>query len=320
MDKNKKIYIAGHNGMVGSAILRKLKSEGYSNFILRTSKDLDLRNQSQVNQFFKENRPEHVIISAAKVGGILANNTFRAEFIYDNLMIQSNLINSSHNFNVKKLLFLGSSCIYPKFCKQPMKEEYLLNGELENTNEPYAISKISGIKMCESYYKQYNSNFISVMPTNLYGENDNFDLETSHVLPALIRKIHDAKQLKKNNVEIWGTGSPRREFLNVDDLADACIFIFKNIDAVDLYDKMKISHLNIGCGEDISIKELALKIIDINGFKGSISFDKSKPDGTPKKLLDISRLEKIGWSPSISLDDGIKKTYDYYLKNHISHN
>ena len=320
MDKNKKIYIAGHNGMVGSAILRKLKSEGYSNFILRTSKDLDLRNQSQVNQFFKENRPEHVIISAAKVGGILANNTFRAEFIYDNLMIQSNLINSSHNFNVKKLLFLGSSCIYPKFCKQPMKEEYLLNGELENTNEPYAISKISGIKMCESYYKQYNSNFISVMPTNLYGENDNFDLETSHVLPALIRKIHDAKQLKKNNVEIWGTGSPRREFLNVDDLADACIFIFKNIDAVDLYDKMKISHLNIGCGEDISIKELALKIIDIIGFKGSISFDKSKPDGTPKKLLDISRLEKIGWSPSISLDDGIKKTYDYYLKNHISHN
>ena len=320
MDKNKKIYIAGHNGMVGSAILRKLKSEGYSNFILRTSKDLDLRNQSQVNQFFKENRPEHVIISAAKVGGILANNTFRAEFIYDNLMIQSNLINSSHNFNVEKLLFLGSSCIYPKFCKQPMKEEYLLNGELENTNEPYAISKISGIKMCESYYKQYNSNFISVMPTNLYGENDNFDLETSHVLPALIRKIHDAKQLKKNNVEIWGTGSPRREFLNVDDLADACIFIFKNIDAVDLYDKMKISHLNIGCGEDISIKELALKIIDIIGFKGSISFDKSKPDGTPKKLLDISRLEKIGWSPSISLDDGIKKTYDYYLKNHISHN
>ena len=313
MDRNSKIYIAGHKGMVGSAILRKLESKGFSNFILKTSNELDLRDQREVSKFFKSAQPEYVIISAAKVGGILANNSYRGEFIYDNLMIQTNIIHSSHLFGVKKLLFLGSSCIYPKLSTQPMKEEYLLTGELEYTNEPYAISKISGIKMCESYYKQYKDNFISVMPTNLYGTNDNFDLESSHVLPALIRKFHEAKRDNRKSVEVWGTGSPKREFLHVDDLADACIFIFKAIEAATLYDNNNISHLNVGCGEDISIKELALKIADIVGFGGDILYDATKPDGTPRKLLDVTRLKEMGWSPSITLDDGIKSTYDYYI-------
>ena len=318
MEKNSKIYIAGHRGMVGSTIAKRLIIDGYSNLILKTSKELDLRNQSAVNAFFENSKPDYMIIAAAKVGGILANNSYRAEFIYNNLMIQSNLIHAAHLFKVKKVLFLGSSCIYPKFSNQPMKEEYLLSGSLEETNEPYAIAKITGIKMCESYYRQYRNNFISIMPTNLYGDNDNFDLETSHVLPALIRKFHEAKENNDKHVKIWGTGTPKREFLHVEDLASACLFIFKKIDAEMLYDKLNISHINVGCGEDISIKDLALKIKQAVNFKGKIVYDSSKPDGTPKKLLDITRLKNMGWSPTISLESGIEKTYNYYVNSELS--
>jgi GDP-L-fucose synthase len=315
MEKNSKIYIAGHNGMVGSAILRNLKSKDYHNIIAKSHDELDLSNQEATQTFFNNEKPEIVILAAAKVGGIHANNTYRAEFIYANLMIQNNIIHAAHVNKVEKLLFLGSSCIYPKLAPQPMKEECLLSGELEYTNEPYAIAKIAGIKMCENYYRQYGDNFISVMPTNLYGPNDNFDLQSSHVLPALIHKFHEAKIENSDVVEVWGSGKPKREFLYVEDLADACVYILKNINAETLYNRMGISHLNIGCGEDISISDLACIIGDIIDYKGKIRYDSSKPDGTPQKLLDVSRLKSLGWEPSISLEEGIKLAYDWYLKN-----
>ena len=321
-----KLYIAGHRGMVGSAIKRKFEFEGYENIVTRTHSELDLTRQSDVEEFFEQERPEYVILAAAKVGGILANNTYRAEFIYDNLMIQSNIINSAYKHDVKKLLFLGSSCIYPKLAPQPLKEEYLLSDYLEYTNEPYAVAKIAGIKLCENYYKQYGANFFSVMPTNLYGRNDNFDLETSHVLPALIRKFHEAKinqsiNLKESfgqsinqSVVIWGTGKPKREFLYVDDLADAVYFLMNKIDAEDIYEK-GISHINIGTGEDLSISELAELIKKIVGYEGKIVYDTSKPDGTPRKLLDVTRLHELGWKHSTNLEDGIKKAYEWYTEN-----
>ncbi len=302
MEKNAKIYIAGHRGMAGSAILRKLNHEGYQNFILKTSKELDLRNQSAVEAFFEQEKPEYVFLAAAKVGGILANNTYRADFLYENLMIQNNIIHQSFVHKVKKLMFLGSSCIYPKLAPQPLKEDYLLTGALESTNEPYAIAKIAGIKMCESYRLQYGCNFISVMPTNLYGEGDNYDLQKSHVLPALIRKFHEAKLQNSPFVEVWGTGAPLREFMNVEDLADACVFLMKN------YNEPEI--INIGVGEDLSIKELALLVKEIVGFAGELRFDTSKPDGTPRKLMDTSKINNLGWKASISLKDGIKKVYE----------
>jgi GDP-L-fucose synthase len=377
----KKLYLAGHTGMVGSAILRKLQKEGYTNLVLRTSKELDLRNQRAVNDFFEAEKPEIVIIAAAKVGGILANNTYRAEFIYDNLMIEANIIHASYINNVEKLIFLGSSCIYPRLAPQPMKEEYLLSGYLEYTNEPYAIAKIAGIKLCENYYKQYGCNFYSVMPTNLYGPNDNFDLETSHVLPALISKFHEAKERvgrelriketelnsketelssekkelriknsedrikkveyriqktelriknsvgEKNNkissnerqthniVTIWGTGKPRREFLYVDDLADAIYFLMNKIDAKDIYEQ-GITHLNIGTGEDLTIAELAELIKNIVGFEGEIVYDICKPDGTPRKLLDVTRIHNLGWKHRTSLEEGIRKTYEWFVSNY----
>lgn len=297
MEKNSKIYVAGHRGMVGSAIVRKFQKEGYTNFVLRTSKELDLRNQQAVADFFAEEKPDYVFLAAAKVGGILANNTYRADFIYENLMIQNNVIHQAYLHKVKKLMFLGSSCIYPKLAPQPLKEEYLLTGLLESTNEPYAIAKISGIKMCEAYRDQYGCNFISVMPTNLYGENDNYDLQNSHVLPALMRKFVEARQESKEFVEIWGTGSPLREFLNVDDLADACYFLMQNYN-----DK---GFVNIGTGEDISIKDLALLVKELSGYKGELRFDTSKPDGTPRKLMDVSKLKNMGWEPKITLREGI---------------
>lgn len=314
MKKNSKIYIAGHNGMVGSAILRNLKSKDYHNIIAKSHDELDLSNQEATQTFFNNEKPEIVILAAAKVGGIHANNTYRAEFIYGNLMIQNNIIHAAHVNKVEKLLFLGSSCIYPKLAPQPMKEEYLLTGELESTNEPYAIAKISGIKMCENYYRQYSDNFISVMPTNLYGQNDNFDLQSSHVLPALIRKFHEAKENKTEFVEVWGSGKPKREFLYVDDLADACVYCLENIDAEKIYDKMQISHINIGFGEDLSILELAGIIAGIIGYNGKIRYDSSKPDGTPQKLLDISRLKNLGWAPTVTIHEGIRKSYEWYLK------
>ncbi|MFW6030393.1 MAG: GDP-L-fucose synthase family protein, partial [Halanaerobiales bacterium] len=291
MKKDDKIYVAGHRGLVGSAIMRKLKDEGYNNLIYRTSSELDLTRQKAVEDFFAEEKPDYVFLAAAKVGGIKANDKYSAEFIYDNMMIQNNVINSAYENDVKKLLFLGSSCIYPKYSDQPMKEEYLLSGKLEKTNEAYAIAKISGIKMCQHYNKQYGTNFISVMPTNLYGPNDNFDLETSHVLPALIRKFHEAKVNDEDKVVIWGTGEPRRECLHVDDLADAVVFLMNNYDGKQF--------VNIGVGKDISIQELAELIKDIVGFEGKIVNDTSKPDGTPRKLLDVSRLKEIGWESSI---------------------
>jgi len=315
MKKNSKIYIAGHDGMVGSAIVRNLKSKGYDNLVFTPYPEFDLTDQKCVIDFFKKELPEYVIDAAAKVGGILANNTYRAQFIYENMMIQNNLIHFAHQFNAKKLLFLGSSCIYPKFAPQPMKEEHLLTGKLEYTNEPYAIAKISGIKMCESYFHQYGDNFISVMPTNLYGPNDNFDLTSSHVLPALVRKFHEAKEGGKDFVEIWGTGKPKREFLYVDDLADACVYLLEILNADKLYNEMKISHINIGCGEDLSIAELAETISSIVGFKGKIRYDASKPDGTPRKLLDISRLKNLGWHPSISFEEGINTAYKWFIEN-----
>ena len=315
MNKNFKIFIAGHTGMVGSSIVRQLNDCGFNNLICPSHKDLDLINQQAVIEFFKSTSPQYVFIAAGKVGGIHANNTYRGQFLYENLMIQNNLIHAAHETGVEKLLFLGSSCIYPKFSPQPMKEEYLLTGELEQTNEPYAIAKISGIKMCENYYRQYGDNFISVMPTNLYGENDNFDLQTSHVLPALIRKFHESKVNNSEFVEVWGSGKPKREFLYVDDVANACVFLLDKMDAHSLYDKMKISHINIGSGIDVTIAKLAEIIRRIIGFGGEIKYDSSMPDGTPQKLLDISRIKSLGWEPSISLEDGIKLAYDWFKQN-----
>lgn len=310
MNKSDKILIAGPNGLVGSALVRRLEKNGYTNLLTPGRSDLDLMDPNAVARWFRENRPEHVFLAAAKVGGILANNTYPAEFIHQNLVIQNNLIHQSYVHNVKKLLFLGSSCIYPKHCPQPMKEEYLMTGPLEPTNSPYAVAKIAGIEMCRAYNRQYDTKFIPVMPTNLYGPNDNFDLETSHVLPALIRKFHEAKQDRADTVTVWGTGSPKREFLHVDDLADACCFLM-NTDFPD--EEYKNNPLyNIGTGTDISIKELAELIRDITEFKGQITFDTSKPDGTPRKLLDVSRMQSLGWKPAITLEDGIRHTYDWY--------
>jgi len=305
MRENSRIYVAGHRGLVGSAIVRKLREDGFDNLLLRTHGELDLTRQEEVEKFFEGENPEYVFLAAAKVGGILANNTFPAEFIYTNLCIQNNIIRASYLSGVKKLVFLGSSCIYPKLCPQPIKEEYLLSGPLEPTNEAYAIAKIAGIKMCEFYNRQYGTNFIGVMPTNLYGPNDNFDLETSHVLPAMIRKCHEAKVSNKREVVIWGTGSPRREFLHVDDLADACLYLMVNYDGREI--------VNIGVGEDLTIRELAEMIAGVIGFKGKLRFDTSKPDGTPQKLLDVSRLNNLGWQAKISLEEGIRRTYDWYL-------
>lgn len=302
MEKNAKIYVAGHRGMVGSAIIRKLKAEGFENIIFRTSSELDLRNQQAVSDFFQKEKPDYVFLAAAKVGGILANNTYRAEFLYDNLMIQSNIIDSAHKSGVTKLMFLGSSCIYPKLAPQPLKEEYLLTGELEPTNEPYAIAKIAGIKMCDAYRAQYGSNFISVMPTNLYGPNDNYDLEKSHVLPALIRKFHEAKKNKVPHVMMWGTGTPKREFLHVDDLAAACFYLMQTYNEPGL--------VNIGTGEDIAIKDLALTIKNIVGYEGEIKHDLDKPDGTPRKLMNVDKLSNAGWTASIALKEGIEMVYD----------
>jgi GDP-L-fucose synthase len=301
MDKKDKIYIAGHRGMVGTAIHRRLKKEGFENFVFRTSDELDLRNQQAVADFFAKENPDHVFLAAAKVGGILANNTYRAEFLYDNLMIQSNVIENSYRHVAKKLLFLGSSCIYPKLAPQPLKEDYLLTGLLEPTNEPYAIAKIAGIKMCDAYRDQYGCNFISVMPTNLYGPNDNYDLKSSHVLPALIRKFHEAKINDEPEVIVWGSGTPRREFLHADDMADACVYLMKNYSEEGM--------INIGVGEDLSIKELAEMIKEITGYKGKIVFDSSKPDGTPRKLMDVSKLSALGWKASIHLKHGIAQVY-----------
>jgi len=309
MDYGAKIYIAGHTGMVGSAILRKLTQLGYTNLVYQPRQKLDLCDKKAVEIFFREERPEYVFIAAAKVGGIYANMSYPADFIYNNLMIQTNLIDASYRYQVKKLLFLGSSCIYPRFTPQPMKEEYLLTGLLEPTNEPYAIAKIAGIKMCQAYNRQYNTNFIAVMPTNLYGINDNFDLETAHVLPALIRKIHEAKVAGRPYVEIWGTGTPRREFLYVDDLADACIFLMNHYNESDI--------INIGTGKDISIKELADLLKTIIGFQGEFQWDNSKPDGTPRKLLDVSKINRLGWKAKVSLEEGIRKTYQWYLEEGI---
>ena len=318
MISNKKIYIAGHTGMVGSAILRKMKSSGFDNFMLRSVSELDLINQADTNSFFEIEKPEIVVIAAAKVGGILANNIYRAEFIYNNLMIEANIIHAAYKYGVEKLIFLGSSCIYPKLAQQPIKEEDLLTDTLEFTNEPYAIAKIAGIKLCESYYRQYGSNFFSIMPTNLYGQNDNFDLKTSHVLPALIRKFHQAKineaSGNNNKVEVWGSGKPKREFLYVDDLADAVLFLLKNVDAKDLYEN-NITHLNVGTGEDLTISELSEKIKNVVGFEGEIFYDSTKPDGTPRKLLDVSRIQNLGWKHKTSLEDGLEKTYEWFLSN-----
>lgn len=307
MDKRSKIYVAGHRGLVGSALKRKLESKDYSNLIFRTHRELDLTNQQAVNEFFELEKPEYVFLAAAKVGGILANNSYPAEFIYQNLMIEANVIHASYKYGVKKLLFLGSSCIYPKLAPQPLKEEYLLTGPLEETNEAYAIAKIAGIRLCKHYNQQYRTNFISVMPTNLYGPNDNFDLETSHVMPALIRKFHDAKVKNEPEVIIWGTGKPYREFLHVDDMADACVYLMENFNTDDIGE-----FVNIGVGKDITIGELAELIKEIVGFKGSIKKDLSKPDGTPQKLLDITKLRSLGWSAKISLKDGIRQTYEWY--------
>ncbi len=348
MNKTAKIYVAGHRGLVGSALLENLKAKGYTTIVTRTHNELDLSDQIDVAHFFQAEKPEYVFLAAAKVGGIVANNVYRADFIYENMMIQNNVIHQSYLNNVKKLLFLGSTCIYPKNATQPMKEEYLLTDTLEYTNEPYAIAKIAGIKMCESYNLQHGTNFISVMPTNLYGPNDNFDLEKSHVLPALVRKIHLAKLLNESNleaviedtqfstieeakaylssfgvsensVEIWGTGKPKREFLWSEDMADACVFIMENRDFKDTYSsnqkEIRNTHINIGTGKDISIKELAETIKSVIGFKGNLVFNSDKPDGTMKKLTDVSKLNSLGWKHTIELEQGIKKMYDWYVAN-----
>ncbi len=309
MNKQDKIYVAGHKGMVGSAIVRKLQQEGFLNILTRTSSELDLRNQQAVTDFFQKEKPDYVYLAAAKVGGIVANNTYRADFIYENMMIQNNIIHHSYLNKVKKLMFLGSSCIYPKMAPQPLKEQYLLTGLLEETNEPYAIAKIAGIKMCDAYRAQYGCNFISVMPTNLYGPNDNYDLTNSHVLPALLRKFHTAKMKKETFVEIWGTGAPLREFLHADDLADACFYLMQQYNEAGL--------VNIGVGEDISIKNLALLVKKIVGFEGELKFDTSKPDGTPRKLMDVGKLHSFGWKHKINLEEGIKEVYKE-VKNKLS--
>jgi len=314
MNKDSKIYIAGNTGMVGSAILRNLGSKGYTNFVFTPYPEYDLTNQKTVEAFFRKEKPEYVIDAAAKVGGIIANNTYRAQFIYENLMIQNNIIHSAHVFGVKKLLFLGSSCIYPRKCSQPIKEEYLMTGLLEPTNEPYAIAKIAGIKMCESYYRQYSSNFLSVMPTNLYGPGDNYNLLSSHVLPALIRKFHEAKIAGAKFVEIWGSGKPYREFMHVDDLAGAVVYLMNNINAEDIY-KHNISHINIGVGRDIPISELGERVKRIVGFKGEIIYDTSRPDGMFRKLLNVDRLTKLGFTSEIELETGIKLTYNEFVNN-----
>jgi len=310
-----KIFVAGHLGMVGSCVVKKLKSSGYKNIITATRHSLDLTDSTRVSRFFKKNSPDVVILCAAKVGGILSNNTYRSDFIYDNLMISSNIIKSAHDFGVKKLINLGSSCIYPKNCKIPIKEEYLLTGELEYTNEPYAIAKIAALKMCESFYKQHKDNFYSIMPCNLYGPRDNFDLETSHVLPALINKIHCAKVKGSPKVEVWGSGKPLREFLFVEDLADALIHCLKNIEAKDIYD-LNISHLNCGSNDEVSIKKLALLIKSVVEYNGYLSFDSSKPDGTLRKKMDNSRMSDIGFTAKTPLRHGIEKTYDWFIKNY----
>lgn len=308
MEKNSRIYVAGHRGLVGSAIVRNLKENGYSNIVTRTRTELDLLDSQKVSEFFKKEKPEYIFLAAAKVGGIYANDVFPAEFIFENLQVQNNIIHNAYLNKAKKLLFLGSSCIYPRECPQPIKEEYLLTGPLEKTNEAYAVAKIAGIKMCQSYNKQYGTKFISVMPTNLYGINDNFDLESSHVLPALLRKFHDAKLANAKEVVMWGTGSPMREFLFVDDLADACVFLMNN------YSEDEI--VNIGTGEDITIKDLALMIKEIVGFEGKIINDTTKPDGTPRKLLDVSKLHDLGWKHKTPLKEGIEKTYRWFLENY----
>lgn len=304
MEKKDKIYVAGHNGMVGSAIVRKLKKEGYDNLLLRSSSELDLRKQDDVSSFFEQQRPDYVFLAAAKVGGIFSNNKYRADFLYENLMIEANVIHSAYMSRVRKLMFLGSSCIYPKMAAQPLREGYLLTGELEPTNEPYAIAKIAGIKLCEAYHDQYNCNFISVMPTNLYGPNDNYHPENSHVLPALIRKFHEAVMNNAPSVTVWGSGAPLREFLHTDDLADACYYLMQHYNGKEF--------VNIGYGNDISIKDLANLVKKITGFGGEIIFDREKPDGTPRKLMDISRLTALGWRPRIALDEGIASVYEEY--------
>lgn len=306
MEKQSRIYVAGHRGMVGSAICRRLEQEGYAHLITKTSKELDLRNQAAVDAFFGAERPDYVFLAAAKVGGIMANNTYRAEFLYDNLMMEANVISASHRHGVKKLLFLGSSCIYPKLAPQPLKEEYLLSGLLESTNEPYAIAKIAGIKLCEAYWDQYGSRFISAMPTNLYGPGDNYHLQNSHVIPAMIRKFHEAKEKGEQEVEIWGTGTPLREFMYADDLADACVFLMEEYE-----EKLFI---NIGTGEEVSIRQLAEMIQRVVGFEGSIRFDSSKPDGTPRKLMDSSRLHSLGWKHKTRLEEGLALTYQIFLQ------
>jgi len=308
LEKSAKIYVAGHNGMAGSAIFRKLKAEGFTNIVTKSSKELDLRNEQAVRQFFNEEKPEYVFLAAAKVGGIVANNTYRAEFLYDNLQIQNNVIHSSYLNDVKKLMFLGSSCIYPKMAPQPLKEEYLLTGLLEETNEPYAIAKIAGIKMCDAYRSQYGCNYISVMPTNLYGYNDNYHPKNSHVLPALIRRFHEAKVSNAKEVVIWGTGEPMREFLFADDLASACFYLMQNYNEPNL--------INIGTGKDITIKDLAYLIKEIIGYEGEIKFDTSKPDGTPRKLMDVSKLHSKGWKHTIELQEGIKLAYKDFLEKY----
>jgi len=308
MKSNSKIYVAGHNGMVGSAIWRSLLSKGYDNLMGASSRDLDLKDQQKVNNFFEITNPEYVVVAAAKVGGIVANSTYPAEFIYNNLQIQNNLIESSRRYGVKKLLFLGSSCIYPKYAPQPIREEHLLTGTLEPTNEWYALAKIAGIKMCQAYRKQYGCNFISAMPCNLYGERDNFDLNTSHVLPALIRKFHEAKVYNKPQVVCWGTGTPMREFLYVDDLADACVFLLESYD--------EDQHINVGFGEDITIKQAVETVRDVVGYEGEIVWDTTKPDGTPRKIMDSTRIQNMGWKPKVQLREGLEKTY-YWFKNSV---
>lgn len=309
MEKQKKVYIAGHRGMVGSAIYRKLKQEGFNNIVVNTSDKLDLRNQDQVAEFFAAEKPDYVFLAAAKVGGIAANNTYRAEFIYDNIMIQSNVIHQSYLNGVNKLMFLGSSCIYPKMAPQPLKEEYMLTGLLEETNEPYAIAKIAGIKMCDAYRSQYGCNYISVMPTNLYGPNDNYDLQKSHVLPALLRKFHEAKLSGDPVVTVWGSGKPLREFLHADDLAEACYFLMQHYNEPGL--------VNIGVGEDISIADLAALVKKITGFKGEIVLDSSKPDGTPRKLMDVTKLHNLGWKAKIGLEEGIRRVYEEKFREKV---
>ena len=309
MEKQAKIYVAGHRGMVGSAIYRRLKEEGYTNIVVRTSKELDLRDQQAVKEFFETEKPEYVFLAAAKVGGIMANNIYRADFLYENLAIQNNVFHFSHENQVKKLMFLGSSCIYPKMAPQPLKEDYLLTGTLEPTNEPYAIAKIAGIKMAESYRLQYNDNYISVMPTNLYGINDNYHPENSHVLPALIRKFHEAKVNNNPTVNVWGSGKPLREFMFADDLADACVFLMENYN--------DLQFVNIGVGEDVSIRDLAELIKGVVGYEGQLEFDSTKPDGTPRKLMDVSKLNALGWKAKTKLRDGIKLAYEDFLKNNI---